>query len=168
MTAVRCPAGGMPTVSVFFAIVIRRYYQDHDPPHVHATYVGSSLDLAEIPLIGPLKGKTPSAVARGLLGAAAAAPEGALRTLAVLNVGVRTAVCRPLGGGDAVSLRLGFPWDVVPGQILDVAPWLEWTEHGRTCLTGRIAGRRTDAAALGLEPLRLDVRRPPLNRSVTS
>lgn len=30
----------MPIISVFFGIVIRMYYEDHDPPHVHAEYQG--------------------------------------------------------------------------------------------------------------------------------
>ena len=30
----------MPVVSVFFGIVIRMYYEDHDPPHIHADYQG--------------------------------------------------------------------------------------------------------------------------------
>ena len=28
----------MPTLSVFFGIVIRMYYDDHPPPHFHAIY----------------------------------------------------------------------------------------------------------------------------------
>ncbi len=28
----------MPTISVFFGIVIRMYYDDHGPPHFHAYY----------------------------------------------------------------------------------------------------------------------------------
>ena len=28
----------MPTISVFFGIVIRLYYDDHAPPHFHAIY----------------------------------------------------------------------------------------------------------------------------------
>lgn len=28
----------MPTISVFFGIVIRMFWQDHDPPHFHARY----------------------------------------------------------------------------------------------------------------------------------
>ena len=32
--------GGMPVISVFFGIVIRMYYEDHDPPHIHAEHQG--------------------------------------------------------------------------------------------------------------------------------
>jgi len=30
----------MPTISTFFGIVIRKFYQDHPPPHFHAEYLG--------------------------------------------------------------------------------------------------------------------------------
>jgi hypothetical protein len=30
--------GHMPTISRFFGIAIRMYYDDHDPPHFHAYY----------------------------------------------------------------------------------------------------------------------------------
>ncbi len=30
----------MPVISVFFGIVIRMYYEDHDPAHFHAEYQG--------------------------------------------------------------------------------------------------------------------------------
>lgn len=30
----------MPTISEFFGIVIRMYYDDHNPPHFHAYYGG--------------------------------------------------------------------------------------------------------------------------------
>ena len=29
----------MPTISMFYGIVIRMYYDDHNPPHFHAFYV---------------------------------------------------------------------------------------------------------------------------------
>lgn len=28
----------MPTISMFYGIIIRMYYTDHNPPHVHAYY----------------------------------------------------------------------------------------------------------------------------------
>jgi hypothetical protein len=28
----------MPTISVFFGIIIRMYYDDHNPPHFHVYY----------------------------------------------------------------------------------------------------------------------------------
>jgi hypothetical protein len=36
----------MPTVSVFFGIVIRMYYRDHAPPHFHAIYGGQDVAIA--------------------------------------------------------------------------------------------------------------------------
>ena len=37
----------MPTLSMFFGIVIRMYYapKEHDPPHIHAIYQGSEAVL---------------------------------------------------------------------------------------------------------------------------
>lgn len=32
----------MPTISVFFGIVIRMYYDEHAPPHFHAHYVSDA------------------------------------------------------------------------------------------------------------------------------
>ena len=30
----------MPTISIFFGILIKMYYNDHNPPHFHAFYQG--------------------------------------------------------------------------------------------------------------------------------
>ena len=30
----------MPTISIFFGIVVQMYWRDHPPPHVHAFYQG--------------------------------------------------------------------------------------------------------------------------------
>ena len=30
----------MPEISQFFGIIIRMFYDDHDPPHLHADYSG--------------------------------------------------------------------------------------------------------------------------------
>ena len=30
----------MPTISIFFGIVVQMYWNDHPPPHVHAYYGG--------------------------------------------------------------------------------------------------------------------------------
>ncbi len=35
----------MPIVSVFFGIVIRMYYDEHNPPHLHAEYQGRKVLL---------------------------------------------------------------------------------------------------------------------------
>jgi hypothetical protein len=36
----------MPTLSVFFGIVIRMYYDDHPPPHFHAIYGDQEAKIA--------------------------------------------------------------------------------------------------------------------------
>lgn len=42
----------MPTISMFFGIVIRMYYDDHNPPHFHAYYNDAeaifSIDTLEV------------------------------------------------------------------------------------------------------------------------
>jgi hypothetical protein len=35
----------MPTVSVFYGIVIQMFHRDHGPPHVHAKYQGSEAQV---------------------------------------------------------------------------------------------------------------------------
>jgi hypothetical protein len=32
----------MPTISIFFGIIIRMFYRDHNPPHFHAEYQGQN------------------------------------------------------------------------------------------------------------------------------
>jgi hypothetical protein len=36
----------MPRISVFFGIVIAMYYNDHVPPHFHATYAEHEAEVA--------------------------------------------------------------------------------------------------------------------------
>lgn len=50
----------MPIVSVFFGIVIRMYYDEHNPPHLHAEYQGSKalLDFRGNVLKGDLRSRT--------------------------------------------------------------------------------------------------------------
>jgi hypothetical protein len=36
----------MPEISRFFGIVIRMYFDDHNPPHFHATYEGAEAQFA--------------------------------------------------------------------------------------------------------------------------
>lgn len=42
----------MPTISIFFGIVVQMYWNDHNPPHFHAHYQGSraliAIDSGEI------------------------------------------------------------------------------------------------------------------------
>lgn len=41
----REPKEDMPEISRFFGIIIRMYYDDHEPPHLHAEYQGSKAIL---------------------------------------------------------------------------------------------------------------------------
>ena len=45
----------MPEISRFFGIVIRMYFDDHNPPHFHATYTGLEAQIG-MELIGILEG----------------------------------------------------------------------------------------------------------------
>ena len=36
----------MPTISIFFGIVIQMYWRDHNPPHIHAWYQGQEALVA--------------------------------------------------------------------------------------------------------------------------
>lgn len=53
----------MPIVSIFFGIVIRMYFDDHPPPHFHASYQGLeafvSIETGEI-----IAGRLPKSAAR--------------------------------------------------------------------------------------------------------
>jgi hypothetical protein len=48
----------MPSISQFFGIVIRMYYNDHAPPHFHAEY-GSDEAIYEIATLEVLRGHLP-------------------------------------------------------------------------------------------------------------
>jgi hypothetical protein len=45
----------MPEISRFFGIVIRMFYNDHAPPHFHASY-GDREALIEIETLGVYRG----------------------------------------------------------------------------------------------------------------
>ena len=53
----------MPTISIFFGIVIQMHWRDHAPPHFHAWYQGReamvSIETGEV-----LQGKLPKAAKR--------------------------------------------------------------------------------------------------------
>lgn len=78
--------------------------------------------------------------------------------LAVLSVTEKAARCRLLGSDDAVTLRAGHLWEVVPGEIAVVQPRKRWTYAGHLYLSGTIISARRDVAALGLVPLKLEER----------
>ena len=46
----------MPEISRFLGIVIRMYFLDHDPPHVHANYAGTEARVRIEP-VGLLDGR---------------------------------------------------------------------------------------------------------------
>jgi hypothetical protein len=57
----------MPTISLFFGIVVQMYWRDHPPPHFHAHYQGFealvSIDTGEV-----IAGELPTAIRRVLKG----------------------------------------------------------------------------------------------------
>ena len=48
----------MPEISRFFGIVIRMFYDDHEPPHFHAVYGGKQV-IVGIPDLTVLRGNLP-------------------------------------------------------------------------------------------------------------
>lgn len=48
----------MPEISRFFGIVIKMFFDDHNPPHFHAEYVGS-LALIDIRTLAIFAGRLP-------------------------------------------------------------------------------------------------------------
>ena len=56
----------MPVVSRFFGIVIRMYYDEHNPPHFHAEYQGKQavFDLKGNISVGSLRSKTATKLVR--------------------------------------------------------------------------------------------------------
>lgn len=63
--------------------------------------------------------------------------------------------CRVLATGKELTLRSGDVWDVVPGEIVTIAPKKHWSYAGHPYLSGEITNTRFDLAALGLTPLKL-------------
>jgi hypothetical protein len=54
--------GQMPEISRFFGIVIRMYFDDHNPPHIHAIYGGNEAQVGIEP-IAILNGALPNRAA---------------------------------------------------------------------------------------------------------
>ncbi|WP_372793885.1 DUF4160 domain-containing protein [Pontiella sp.] len=50
----------MPVVSAFFGIIIRMYYNDHNPPHIHVEFQGRKalVDFRGNVLMGELGSRT--------------------------------------------------------------------------------------------------------------
>ena len=49
----------IPEVSRFFGIMIRMYFDEHNPPHFHAIYAGSEVQVGIEPIL-VLEGKLPN------------------------------------------------------------------------------------------------------------
>jgi Domain of unknown function (DUF4160) len=56
----------MPEVSRFFGILIRMYFDDHNPPHFHAIYAGTESKVGIDPIIF-LEGQLPNRAASMVL-----------------------------------------------------------------------------------------------------
>ena len=48
----------MPTLSIFFGIVVYIYWSDHNPPHIHARYSGEEA-VIEIETLAVMEGSLP-------------------------------------------------------------------------------------------------------------
>jgi hypothetical protein len=66
--------------------------------------------------------------------------------------------CRIPGKDCVITIRPTGLWDVVPGEIIIVAPRKQWRYGGHPYLSGAIKTWRLDIAALGLTPLKLKER----------
>lgn len=46
----------MPTISMFYGIIIAMYYNDHNPPHIHAKYneYEATVDIKTLKITGKL------------------------------------------------------------------------------------------------------------------
>jgi hypothetical protein len=64
LTAVRLPQTGilkgMPVIPVFFGIIIRMHFKEHEPAHFHAEYQGqqATFDFAGELMVGSIQSKT--------------------------------------------------------------------------------------------------------------
>ncbi len=75
--------------------------------------------------------------------------------LIALSVKERAARCRLLQSDRLITLRASGLWNLAPGEIVTVNPHKQWRYGGHPYLSGQIESTRFDAAALGLQPLRL-------------
>ena len=76
--------------------------------------------------------------------------------LIVLSVKRTTARCSPPGSDRSITLRAAGLTEVVPGEIITIAPKKQWSYAGNPYLSGMIKSTRLDIEALGLLPLRLE------------
>lgn len=66
--------------------------------------------------------------------------------------------CRLPGKDRVITIRTTRLWDLVPGEIINVAPRKQWRYEGHPYLSGEIKAWRLDIPALGLIPLKLKER----------
>lgn len=76
--------------------------------------------------------------------------------LIVVAVKGNAVSCRILGNKRVITVRPTGHWDVVPGEIILVAPRKQWRYGGHPYLSGEIKTWRLDIPALGLTPLKLE------------
>ena len=82
-------------------------------------------------------------------------PDGSMELVA-LSVKETAVRCRTLGTQQAITFRSSGLWDMVPGEILTVAPRKQWRYARHDYVSGDLLSARLDVAALGLVPLRLE------------
>jgi len=76
--------------------------------------------------------------------------------LIVVAVKGNAVSCRLLGNKRVITVRPTGHWDMVPGEIILVAPRKQWRYGGHPYLSGEIKTCRLDIPALGLTPLKLE------------
>jgi hypothetical protein len=76
--------------------------------------------------------------------------------LVVLSVKQKAARCRLLDSDRVLTLRAKGLSDLVPGQVVTVAPKKQWRYGNHPYLSGDVVSVRIDVAALGLVPLALE------------
>lgn len=78
--------------------------------------------------------------------------------LVVLSVKDRAIPCRLMNSRQEITLRPKLMRDTVPGEIVVVKPFKQWTFKGHPYLSGEIESSHINTEALGLEPLKLEDR----------
>jgi hypothetical protein len=86
----------MPEISRFFGIIIRMFYNDHEPAHFHALY-GEDEALIEVETLAVLRGSLPRLGAGAGMGGDP--PAGAAPGLATRSVGRGARADRAVGLG---------------------------------------------------------------------
>ena len=85
----------MPTISMFYGIVIKMFFDDHAPPHFHAEYAEFELIIAINP-IKIIKGDAPKRVKSMVLEWAALHQEELLQDWEMCRAMTQPAVIEPL------------------------------------------------------------------------